>query len=99
MKGHKCPLGHLKEFFRGYEGHDEDTAKDKCATACNARADCKFADLYWTRQSGEQACYLRSNKCGDYENNKHSAYRLYIKGTNFGFTKLSILTYIFLLGL
>ena len=74
--GKKCPLGYLETFFRGNLGYDVDTAKAECAAGCNARDDCKFADLYWV--NNRQTCYLRSNKCV-YPNYPHPAYRAYIK--------------------
>ena len=69
--------GILTKLFQGDLGYDVDTAKAKCAEGCNARDDCKFADLYWI--SSMQVCYLNNDKCGNYQTNEHPAYRLYIK--------------------
>ena len=81
--GKKCPRGHLETFFRGDLGKDLETAKTECSAACNARDDCKFADLYYpasgTTIANWQTCYLRSDACGNYQDNEHWAYRLYIK--------------------
>ena len=76
--GKKCPLGHLETFFEGALGYYEETAIAECAEECDANDNCKFADLYWT--SSMQACYLRSDKCGNYETNEAPGYRVYIKG-------------------
>ena len=69
--------GILTKLFQGDLGYDVDTAKAKCAEGCNARDDCKFANLYWV--SSMQVCYLNNDKCGNYQTNEHPAYRLYIK--------------------
>ncbi len=52
-------------------------AKQKCASGCNARVDCFFADLYYT--SNKQTCYLKGSDCGSWQSNAHSAYHLYQK--------------------
>ena len=77
LVGKKCPNGWIDTLFQGDLGYDVETAKTKCAAGCNARDDCRFADLFWV--SSKQTCYLRSDKCGDYQNNEHWAYRVYIK--------------------
>ena len=82
LKGHKCPLGQIYPdgtFFQGSYGYSLEEAKGKCARACDDLEECFFADLYYT--SGKQTCYLKSNKCGSWQTNTHSAYHLYTKGT------------------
>ena len=84
--GHHCPRGWIETFFRGALGKDLETAKSECAAACNARDDCRFADLFGWGSSAEptdvsnwQTCYLRSDQCGDYQDTEHWAYRVFIK--------------------
>merc|ERR1719499_2413521 len=74
---HKCPKGYLATPFRTRD-KTLYIAKRDCAKACNDNAKCRFADLYWTRYG--QTCYLRTDQCGDWQNNTHGSYLLYIKG-------------------
>merc|ERR1719499_2539942 len=74
---HKCPKGYLATPFRTRD-KTLYIAKRDCAKACNSNARCRFADLYWTRYG--QTCYLRTDQCGDWQNNTHPSYLLFIKG-------------------
>merc|ERR1719499_2035356 len=74
---HKCPKGYLATPFRTRD-KTLYIAKRDCAKACNSNVKCRFADLYWTRYG--QTCYLRTDQCGDWQNNTHGSYLLYIKG-------------------
>ena len=80
IQGHKCPRGNIGTEFQGNLGYNLEEAKQKCASACDARADCFFADLYYT--SNKQTCYLRGSNCGSWQTSKHPAYHLYKKGGN-----------------
>lgn len=55
-------------------------AKALCASACDSRDDCVFADLAWTSNDALQACYLKGNDCGDWQSNTQRAYHIYQKG-------------------
>merc|ERR1719499_1989441 len=74
---HKCPKGYLATPFRTRD-KTLYIAKRDCAKACDSNDKCRFADLYWTRYG--QTCYLRTDQCGDWQNNTHGSYLLYIKG-------------------
>ena len=78
IEGHKCPFDGIQTVFGGYLGYTLSVAKRICRSACDARDDCYFADLYY--QETYQTCYLRGRRCGDWQNNTHNAYHLYIKG-------------------
>ena len=63
--------------FDGDLGYSLGHAKTLCASTCDNREDCFFADLLWT--SDLQQCYLIGNDCGDWESNAHGDYYLYQK--------------------
>ena len=77
-QGHKCPKGSIGTDFQGNYGYDLNEAKRQCASGCDAREDCLFADLYYT--SSKQTCYLKGGNCGNWPSNTHSSYHLYQKG-------------------
>ena len=77
------PVGAPQTLFRGgdlYQSRDD--AKDACAVGCLATSGCEYADLFfgtWSGSSTWATCYLKTNACGDYANNKHGAYSLFVK--------------------
>jgi len=77
IKGYKCPSGQIATAFSGNLKYPEADAKTRCENACDARADCKYAELFY--HPSLQACYLRNERCGDWKNNKHNMYFLYRK--------------------
>ena len=67
-------------FTGQYQSRDD--AKDACAVGCLATSGCEYADLFfgtWSGSSTWATCYLKTNACGDYANNKHGAYSLFVK--------------------
>ena len=84
IEGFKCTwIEGSKTLFRGgdlYQSRDD--AKDACAVGCLATSGCEYADLFFSTWSGSSTwatCYLKTNACGDYANNKHGAYSLFVK--------------------
>merc|ERR1712048_416828 len=73
LEGKTCPHGHIGTVF---QGQSHSNAKEVCAAACDANPSCRFADLYL-----DKTCFLYNENCGDYRNNAHWAYSLYIKAT------------------
>ena len=83
IKGHNCPLGGLPDgtLFHGDMDLTLAHAKTRCASGCDARDDCRFADLYYTEDL--QECRLKGSGCGGWQTSTHWAYHLYQKGTFF----------------
>ena len=77
LTGHLCPYDFISTFFRGALGKDLETAKTDCKAGCLANADCKFASLFWG--TNWQTCYLNGDGCGNYQDNLHHSYNLYIR--------------------
>ena len=76
INGITCHRGQLKKVSLGDLGKRVDTAKAKCAEACDLEDKCRYANLYWTKN--KQTCYLNNEECGKkFEN--HSSYRVYEK--------------------
>jgi len=82
LEGVKCPLGWFKTLFNGgdlYQSRDD--AKEACAVGCLAASGCAYADLFFGTSHGSSTyalCHLKTDACGDYASNTHSAYSLFV---------------------
>ena len=77
ITGHLCTGDFFDTYFRGRLGKDLDTAKADCIEGCHANGDCRFASLFWA--TSWQTCYLNGDGCGNYQDNEHRSYQLYIR--------------------
>ena len=65
----------------GNNGYNISFAKSTCHLACNAKDDCRFADLYYAGTEN-QSCFLHGNDCNEWRSNPHSLTAVYVKGIN-----------------
>ena len=65
--------------FEGNNGYNLSIAKSTCSEACEAREDCRFADLYYAGTEN-QSCSLHGSYCSDWRSSQHPLTAVYVKG-------------------
>ena len=79
IAGLTCPFGgYLPDYFDASLGYTLSEAKERCSSGCIANPDCYYAGLYYTENW--QTCYPFGSDCGDWYNNTHPDYHLFVKG-------------------
>ena len=69
----------ISTIFEGNNGYNLNIAKSTCSEACEAREDCRFADLYYSGTEN-QSCSLHGSYCSDWRSSQHPLTAVYVKG-------------------
>ena len=83
--GFKCDHSELDpgtskgNVFEENNGYNFSFAKTTCHLACDAREDCKYAEMYYAGTEN-QSCFLHGNLCSNWRSTQHPLTAVYVKG-------------------